>query len=373
MFFENQTLLSQNEYEKFLKTVGSLSNLFSQSNKPYLHYRIAEKLFCKAFEAEDLSRSDVSLDAKKGKIGIGLKTFLAENNKTLQKVTEFGTNDRTLYQELKEKKKIVKIAELRNQRIDFTQRIYDIEHSFYHCIVREENKFKIFEENLDLIDINSIKNIKENKGSITFDDGINEYSFLLSKNTLTKRFNTVKSLYEFQVDILKDPLELLFDCQNNTKIFANNKEFETIYLPLYGKNHLVFENSGLNQWNAKGRKRDYSEVYIPIPAKIHKLFPDFFPSRDSSFNLILPNKHIMEAKVCQDGGKALMSKSNKELGKWILRDVLKLNEGELLTYARLQVPGIDSIRIDKIDDNNYEINFAKSGTYDEFIRENSEG
>jgi ribosomal protein RSM22 (predicted rRNA methylase) len=81
----------------------------------------------------------------------------------------------------------------------------------------------------------------------------------------------------------------------------------------------------------------------------------------------------MEAKVCQDGGKALMSKSNKELGKWILRDVLKLNEGELLTYARLQVLGIDSIRIDKIDDNNYEINFAKSGTYDEFIRENSEG
>lgn len=62
-----------------------------------------------------------------------------------------------------------------------------------------------------------------------------------------------------------------------------------------------------------------------------------------------------------------MSYSNKELGNWILRDVLKLEEGKLLTYERLQILGIDSVRIDKINNELYEINFAKNGSYDNFI------
>ena len=43
----------------------------------------------------------------------------------------------------------------------------------------------------------------------------------------------------------------------------------------------------------------------------------------------------MQSKVCQDNNKALMSYSNRELGKWILRDILKLKEGELLTYEKI--------------------------------------
>jgi len=33
------------------------------------------------------------------------------------------------------------------------------------------------------------------------------------------------------------------------------------------------DKSGLNQWNARGRDRNPNEVYIPIPAEIHKNFP----------------------------------------------------------------------------------------------------
>ena len=144
-------------------------------------------------------------------------------------------------------------------------------------------------------------------------------------------------------------------------------KYETIYLPLYGRDHTVFEKSGLNQWNAKGRLRDKNEVYIPIPAIIHRKYPSFFPARDVSFNLKLPDGKIMQSKICQDGGKALMSYSNKELGEWILRKVLKLNEGELLTYEKLQILGIDSVRIDKIGELDFEINFASSGSFDRFI------
>ncbi|SMM99007.1 hypothetical protein SPONN_168 [uncultured Candidatus Thioglobus sp.] len=74
----------------------------------------------------------------------------------------------------------------------------------------------------------------------------------------------------------------------------------------------------------------------------------------------------MQSKVCQDGSKALMSYSNRELGQWILRDILALKEGELLTYEKLQILGIDSVRIDKIGDLEFEINFAKIGSYETF-------
>lgn len=75
----------------------------------------------------------------------------------------------------------------------------------------------------------------------------------------------------------------------------------------------------------------------------------------------------MRSKVCQGNSKALMSYSNKELGEWILRKVLKLKEGELLTYNKLQNVAIDSVRIDKINELEYEINFAKIGSYENFI------
>jgi len=74
----------------------------------------------------------------------------------------------------------------------------------------------------------------------------------------------------------------------------------------------------------------------------------------------------MQSKICQDGGKALMSYSNRELGQWILRDVLKLDEGALLTYDKLQEVGIDSVRIDKINNSDFEISFTKIGSYEKF-------
>lgn len=368
MFYNSiATEPQKQEYEKFLKIVGSLSNLFSDSNVPYLYYRIAEKIFCKAFNADDLSRSDVSVDAKKNQLGIGLKTFLAGNNKKLEKITEFGNADKFLYEHLQLKEKVLKIAQIRNERIDFTQRVHDINSSIYHCIIRDKNQFKIFEENMNFIDINQIQDIKQKQSSITFNDGLEEYSFLLSKNTLTKRFNSLNFLHQFEVDIIKEPLEFLSQCVQDLSYSSYIQQKQTIFLPLYGKNNFVYTNSGLNQWNAKGRKRDFNEVYIPVPIAIHKKYPTFFPKRDTPFNLKLPNGTVMSSKICQDNGKALMSQSNKELGKWILRDILKLKEGELLTYNKLQILGIDSVRIDKMDNENYEINFAKSGSYDAFI------
>ncbi len=154
----------------------------------------------------------------------------------------------------------------------------------------------------------------------------------------------------------------------NNLIYDNSSQVnDTIYLPLYGKNKTVYPKSGLNQWNANGRVRDIDEVYIPIPIIVHKTKPDFFPNRETPFNLKLPNGTVIKSKICQSSSKALMSCSNRELGKWILRDVLKLNEAELLTYDKLQTIGIDSVRIDKIDTTNYEINFSSIGSFENYF------
>ena len=67
MFYEEQDSNKRTDYQNSLTIIGSLSNLFSNSRTPYLYYRIAEKIFCNSFLADDLSRGDVALDAIKGK------------------------------------------------------------------------------------------------------------------------------------------------------------------------------------------------------------------------------------------------------------------------------------------------------------------
>lgn len=366
MFYEQQTKEEQQEYIKKLQIVGSLSNLFSQSNVPYLYYRVAEKVFCKAFGAKDLSRGDVALDAYKDGVGIGLKTFLANNNRTFQKVAEFN-KDKILYENKAPKKLVEKIAELRNKRIEFAQNLYGIKDSLYHCVVRDSGVFKVYEESMNFVDIANITDVQKKKNSIFFHDTYHEYTFNLSKSTLLKRFVSDSFQVEFDVKILENPFEELHNCFSKQEETNGNYIVDTVFLPLYSNGKVVSPKSGLNQWNAGGRKRNSDEVYIPIPAKVRTIRADFFPHRDHSFNLILPDGRILQSKVCQDSSKALMSFSNKELGKWILRDVLHLEEGKLLTYEMLQELGIDSVKIDKYSNGSYKINFAQIDSYENFI------
>ncbi len=186
-----------------------------------------------------------------------------------------------------------------------------------------------------------------------------------------KRFKTNSFVDEFEVKVLEDPLKSIYDCFENSSEFnyllGGNKILDSVYLPLYGKGGKVYDNSGLNQWNAKGRDRDPDEVYIPIPIKFYDYKPNFFPNKDVIFSLKLPNQKIINAKICQQNSKALMSNPNRDLGKWLLRDVFKINEGTLVTNDLLNLYGIDSVRIDKIDNTNFEINFAKLGSFENFM------
>lgn len=149
-------------------------------------------------------------------------------------------------------------------------------------------------------------------------------------------------------------------------------ESENVILPLYspGEENVVQEKSGLNHWNAWGRRRDSREVYIPIPRWIHNSFPGFFPPRDHDFSLLLHNNRGLTAKICQDNDKALMSNPNRDLGVWLLGEVLRLRERELLKYEKLEEIVIDSAMVIKIDDMHFEIDFKQIGTYEKFKEEN---
>ena len=362
-------------YCNYLRCMGMLSGLSSESDSPYINSRVAENTFCLVTGAENLSRADCSADAKLGKTGIGIKTFLAQNNNTMQKIAEFN-RDATLIRNKSPKEVVHIIANLRNERILSTMRIYGLETMIYHLIVREPNLIRICESPMDLINIENIKNIieKNNRNSISFEDGKNEYSFNLNKNTLFKRFDTKESMLSIKVQIIKYPynmLSRLLTYETDVKKDTYMRKHQSVILPLFsdrgGRN--VPKKSGLNQWNAGGRLRDNNEIYIPIPAWIQRNFSDFFPSREDSFALKLPNGNELSAKICQENDKALMSNPNSALGEWLLRGVMYLEEGELLTYERLQIIGIDSVEVYKIDDKEYKIDFRPMGTYDEFVEE----
>ena len=62
-----------------------------------------------------------------------------------------------------------------------------------------------------------------------------------------------------------------------------------------------------------------------------------------------------------------MTNPNIALANWLLKDVLQLNERELLTYKKLEIIGIDSVKIEKIDNENYKIYFSKIGSYENFL------
>ena len=364
---------SKGNYIKLLSVVSKLSGLFSQSVVPYINYRVIENIFCRSFNAKNLSRSDTAFDANYNSIGVGIKTFICNTNHSNEKIAEFNSLSNVL-KKIDDKDLAIKLGEYRNERINLAKRVYDIKNALYHIVARKEKELLLFETDYNYIDVNNIHFVKKNKASLQFEDGKNLYYFNYSKNTLFRKFLIPKNAFKLPIEIIEDPYNLLFELlkQKDLKSDSNNliKGQDFVVLPLYSTRDIkikeVAKKSGLNQWNASGRIRDLGEVYIPIPAKIHNDFPKFFPKRDKEFYLQIPTGEKLNAKVCQDNSKALMTNPNNALSNWLLRNVLKLKEGELATIEKLDLLGFDSVIILKLDNENYKIDIMKTNSFVEF-------
>ena len=374
MFYINQPESDKNNYKQMLSIIGNLTLLFSDSSCPYLPYRAHENIFCKYFNAINLARFDCSADAKQSKIGIGLKTWTGNDD---QKIAEFGKLRET-YKDLTGITLVKKIAEYRNERIRITKNMHDIDYMIYHIVKRIPNAMQIIECAFDYIDIENIEviNGRGNNNNTYFSDGKHTYHFSISKNTLYMIFSNFDVLDEFEVQIMADPYNYLMNISNITSLpdviaqqttDYSNKLCLRLYSTSTTKGKFVASKSGLNQWNAGGRERNANEIYIPYPAEDRRRSEDFFPPRDTIFELHMPDGSIIPAKVCQDDGKAIMSNPNRILGKWLLRTVFELPEGELVTYEMLEKFGVDSVIFTKLDDLKYKIDFSEIGTYEEYI------
>ena len=353
------------QYQKHLAVCAALSNLFSANAQlPFLHYRMAELVFCQVLGAENLARQDTSYDAKINQVGVGIKTFILQGGRPkFEKVAEFNKRGSDIHEISDIEKKTHFIASLRNERIRFANRLYGIKSSLYHCIARDKKKIILFDNPYNEINTEKI-NISPNKSSlssIAFEDGAVHYKFHYSKSTLYQKFCPTDDQITFPVKIIEDPLKFLLECVPST-IFEKEHREESVILPLYstrGLEKYVPDKSGLNQWNAGGRKRKLGEVYIPIGMAVHKNNPDFFPKRDEIFNLQVPDGQVLRAKICQDNNKALMTNPNDALANWLLRSTLGLKEGERLTYEKLQDIGVDSVKIIKKSISSYAIQFHR--------------
>ena len=363
----NYDKLSVEKYLKDLRLVGSLSRLFSDSNIPFLHYRATENLYCDDFGAENLARADVSADAKYKDKGVGIKTFI--ENAELQKVAEFN-NQHKLYEALPPSEMIRKVAELRNLRMGFTMKAYGLTDLIYHCVVRSREGFLLFEEKMNFIDIEHIKLEKESEHTYSFSDGIENYKFDASKSTLYKRFATKNFFADVKVDTLTDPIDALRKISLD-KTAPVISFYETVIIPLYATdrvgNKTVNAKSGLNQWNAGGRARDNDEVYIPFNSVLREKYENFFPPRDKPFDVELPNGQTMSMKICQDGGKAIMSNPNKALGKWLLRNVLNVPQDKVVTYEMLLAVGVDAVSFQKRPNGSYKMDFKQVGEFERLL------
>lgn len=367
------------KYFEMLGLMASLSKLFSENDVPYLDYRLTENLFCKYYNAINDARSCTAYDARFSNLGIGIKTFILNNNASTEKIAEFNKL-RPYIADLKGKELACKLAEFRNQRMQFADDTFNVTESQYHIVGRSAGLLRVFNVPYERINIENICNVKDKGASLSFEDDKNFYSFNRSKTVLMKRFVVPENYRDVSVDILSDPLFLLEKLLTDKpdKIYHPIvKGYDYVILPLYSTRQKgeVPEKSGLNQWNAGGRPRNANEVYIPVPPIIHKLYPDFFPKRDEPFELQLPDGKKLSAKICQANGKALMSNPNSDLGEWLLRKILKKEEGSLVTKLDLDTFGFDSIMVvdtHKVNEDGlkiFRLEFAEDqNNFQEFIK-----
>ena len=233
---------------------------------------------------------------------------------------------------------------------------------------------------------------------VYFTDGRSKYKFNVAKNVLYKRFHFDPEVNNIKLAIHPDPLSLLDELVGRKPRRSDMgiaislgmddtpfgvKGVDYVVLPLYSpKTKKVHEKSGINQWNAGGRKRKLGEVYVSIPSEVRRSYPAFFPPRDTHFDLQLPNSSTMhKAKVCQEGGKALMTERNIELGRWLLSVIDPATKAEDFdlpptrnrpyAYEDLVAIGSDSVIISRHKvgrTKKYVVSFGPLGSFEDFMQ-----
>lgn len=374
--WQKYTKKQQDEYIKFLTVYGALSNLFRQKQGepiPYLDSKFQETIYAKVFKSENVDIGNTPHDILSvfgsERIGIGLKTWM-HSNPSYQKVMQLKRyQDEIMSYKNNLADLVYTVSKTKNKRMvsDYNRLGLSKSSNIYHYITRDAGKLVIQECAYPLIELDNIKDIKDNKTSVSWSDGIKKYKFTYGDCQIWQCFSLEEPdttvIGEIKVDIIQDPFTFLINAYDQFKSKPNNvceeiaraldpehiaptasfisKDtiYEEAYLPLYSYKHKEVElKSGLNAWNAAPKSRGstklrpLNEVYIPIPREFHKRYPHFFINNifefeeaqsryqgakedkpEIRFKLVLPNGKIIPALITQERHKAFQSGSRSEI------------------------------------------------------------
>lgn len=148
--------------------------------------------------------------------------------------------------------------------------------------------------------------------------------------------------YENQLDTIND---------------SGNKIYTAVVLPLIrlrgalaGETH---QRGGLNWGQREGREPN--QAYIPIPSTVAK--SNFFPAKGVHFQVTTGDGQAFICTIAQGGDKALETPfDNSILGKYF-RQRLGLEPGSFVTAEDLKRFGANAIRVSRIDDESYRLDF----------------
>jgi hypothetical protein len=226
------------------------------------------------------------------------------------------------------------------------------------------------------------------KSYIWLKDGVPQYAFTGSGNYSQNAFfggtiesfavdnpldcnNLFNDIYLKTISCLdsgvEDKINFYKEIYNRRHIEPNIEEISAVEKPLVkalnncvdlsllssrsGETH---EQSGLNWGQRKGREPN--QAYIPIPSVIAQ--SSFFPNRANHFTLITDDGKSFDCAVAQDGDKAIhTTKSNSILGRYF-RQRVGVSLGDYVKTEHLLKYGRTNIKICKIDDETYYMDFS---------------
>lgn len=134
----------------------------------------------------------------------------------------------------------------------------------------------------------------------------------------------------------------------------NYKDY--VVIPLLDRSGQVPARSGLNWGQREGR--DSNQAYLSVSQSIHQERPDFFPNLAEPFIMITDDGANLVCVMAQQNRKAIHTRGNNSIMGSYFRRRLGLNDGAFVTVEDLQKYGRNNVRIYKIDEETYYMDFS---------------
>lgn len=164
-----------------------------------------------------------------------------------------------------------------------------------------------------------------------------------------------------EIDSESDEANLNFEILENLGGILGDIDFENINpkkvrLSLLDRSDKIHRKSGLNWGQREGRNPN--QAYIPVPAKIHRKYPDFFPDKGKKFRLATDDGKLFTASIAQQGGKAIeIPEDNSSLGIYFRKRIGK-KLGEFVEKEDLDQYGRTNVDIMRLNEQTFIMDFS---------------